>query len=219
MSQSVNRARTYESPRRRAQAQATRRAILEAAQRLFQEHGYGATSVPAIAELAEVSLKTVYVVFETKAKLLRSLWEERLGGEEADLAVTERAWYRELLEETEAQRQVALLAAQSRAVKTRSGVLMEVIRNAASADPEIAHLWDDIQTKLHEVSRSIVQHWERKQALHHDLDVNTASDLLWTLNHPSVWKLLVIERGWSESQYEKWLRDAITSQLLMDDRN
>lgn len=219
MTPAVNRSRTYDSPRRQAQAQATRRAILEGAQRLFEERGYGATSVPAIAESAQVSLKTVYVVFETKAKLLRSLWEERLGGEEAGLAVTERTWYREMLEEADPHRRVALLAAQSRTVKSRSGALMEVIRNAASTDTEIAQLWDHIQTKLLEVSRSIVQKWERDRVLGDNLDVNVAGDLLWTLNHPSVWKLLVIERGWSESQYEEWLRDAITSQLLVEPRN
>lgn len=214
MTQPVNRSRSYESPRRRAQAQATRLAILEAAQRLFQDRGYGATSVPAIAERAEVSLKTVYVVFETKAKLLRTLWEERLGGEEARLAVTDRTWYQEMLEETDPYRQVALLAAQSRGVKSRSGALMEVIRNAAVADSEIAHLWDDIQTKLHKLSHSIVDHWRAKGVLREDFECDTASDLLWTLNHPSVWKLLVIERGWSETQYEEWLRDTLTDQLL-----
>ena len=215
MTHAVNRRRTYDSPRRRAQADATRRAILEAAQRLFEEQGYAATSVPAIAERAKVSLKTVYVVFETKAKLLRSLWEERLGAEEADLPVTQRSWYRELLEEKDTYRQVALLAAQSRMVKSRSGALMEVIRNAASTDPEIGRLWNDIQTKLHEVSRSIVAQWDGKQVLGHNLDVDTATDLLWTLNHPSVWKLLVIERRWSGLQYEEWLRNAITSQVLV----
>ena len=214
MTQAVNRPRPYESPRRKAQAEATRRAILEAAQRLFEDRGYVATSVPAIAESARVSLKTVYVVFETKAKLLRTLWEERLGRDEAGLPLTERSWYTEMLEETDPRRQIVLLAAQSRAAKSRSGALMEVIRNAAPADTEIAHLWEEIQNKLHEVSRSLAQEWARKQVLANNLDVNTASDLMWTLNHPSVWRLLVVERGWSANQYEEWLRNAITSQLL-----
>ena len=217
VTKTVNPRRGYESPRRRAQAETTRRAILEAAQQLFEAHGYMATSVPAIAERADVSLKTVYVVFETKAKLLRALWEARLGGDEAGVAVTERAWYREMLQETDPYRQVALLAAQSRTVKSRSAALMEVIRNAVAADTEIADLWDDIQTKLHELSRSIVAQWRGKQALRKDLKVDAASDVLWTLNHPSVWNLLVVERGWSASQYEGWLRDSITAQLLRSD--
>ncbi len=214
MAEAVKRARPYDSPRRRQQAAATRRAILEAAQRLFEAQGYAATSVPAIAEEAGVALKTVYVVFETKARLLRVLWDERLSGDEAVLPVTERAWYRNVLDEPDAERKLRLVASQASAVKTRSGALMEVIRNAASVDAEIARLWNDIQTKLHDVSRCIVEQLHEKDALASGLHVATATDILWTLNHPSVWQLLVGERGWTAGQYEQWLGDIFCSQLL-----
>ena len=66
--------RRYDSPRRREQAAATRREILEAAQRLFERQGYAATTMAAIATEAGVALKTVYVAFETKSGVLRALW-------------------------------------------------------------------------------------------------------------------------------------------------
>lgn len=218
MAESVKRPRTYDSPRRRQQAAATRRTILEAAQRLFEQQGYAATSVPVIADEAGVAVKTVYVTFETKAKLLRTLWEERLGGEEASIPVTERVWYRALLAEPDAERQLRLVASQARAVKTRSGALMEVIRNAASGDAEIARLWNDIQAKLHRVARSIVEQLHEKDALAGGLEIAGASDILWTLNHPSVWQLFVGERGWTGQQYERWLGDILCSQLLRGGR-
>src|ERR671922_132699 len=84
--------RRYESPRRREQAAATRRAILDAAQRLFERDGYAATTMAAIAAEANVALKTVYVAFETKSGVLRALWHLRLRGDEEDLPVGERAW-------------------------------------------------------------------------------------------------------------------------------
>ena len=89
--------RPYESPRRRAQAAATRRQILDAAQRLFEAHGYAATTMAAIAREAGVALKTVYVAFETKSGVLRALWHLLLRGDEADVAVrtgrgTKRCW-------------------------------------------------------------------------------------------------------------------------------
>ena len=218
MAESVKRPRPYDSPRRRQQAAATRRTILEAAQRLFEQQGYAATSVPVIADEAGVALKTVYVTFETKAKLLRTLWEERLGGEEAAIPVTERAWYRALLAEPDVERKLRLVASQARAVKTRSGGLMEVIRYAASVDAETARLWNDIQTKLHHVARSIVEQLHERNALASGLDVVRASDILWTLNHPSVWQLFVGERGWTGAQYEQWLGDILCSQLLQEER-
>src|SRR5947208_312511 len=126
--------RRYDSPRRREQAAATRREILEAAQRLFEARGYAATTVAAIAGEAGVALKTVYVVFETKSGLLRALWHLLLRGDEEDVAVPQREWYRELLEEPDPERQLRLNASRSRIVKSRAGALMKVIRDAAATD-------------------------------------------------------------------------------------
>lgn len=62
--------RPYRSPRREAQANETKRLILEAATRLFSERGYQDTTVKQIAELASVSEQTVYNVFDDKIGLL-----------------------------------------------------------------------------------------------------------------------------------------------------
>src|SRR5215218_5055310 len=116
--------RRYESPRRREQAAATRRQILEAAQRLFESSGWSATTMAAIAEEAGVSLKTVYLAFETKSGVLRALWNLRLRGDDDEAPVGERGWYREVLEETDPERQVRLVAHNSRMVKERIGPLL-----------------------------------------------------------------------------------------------
>lgn len=206
--------RPYDSPRRREQAAATRRAILEAAQQLFERDGYAGTSMPSIAAEAGVALKTVYVGFGTKANLVNALWDARLGEDEEAVPVFERTWFRSLVMEPDPERKLRIVAAQAREVKTRSGDLLEVIRNAASADAEIAALWNRIQAKLLDVQRSVVEQLVKSKALAGSLDVATATDILWTLNHPSVWHLLVRERGWSAEQYERWLGDTFCSQLL-----
>ena len=87
MTEPVNPRRSYNSPRRREQARGTRRAILKAAEQLFERHGYAATTNAAIAREAGVALKTVYVAFETKAGVLRGLWNLLLRGDEDDAPV------------------------------------------------------------------------------------------------------------------------------------
>src|SRR5215208_1510689 len=82
--------RSYHSPRRPQQAAATRRSILDAAQRLFEEHGYPATTMEQVAAEAGVALRTVYVAFATKSGLLRALWDLRLKGDQDRAAVAER---------------------------------------------------------------------------------------------------------------------------------
>jgi len=207
-------ARPYNSPRRREQAAATRRAILEAAQRLFERQGYAATTMAAIAAEAGVALKTVYVAFQTKSGVLRALWHLLLRGDERDAPVAERGWYREVVEEPDPERQLRLNARNSRVVKTRAGALMAVIRSAAPSDPDIEVLWTRIQSDFYEVQRPIVKSLHRKKALRPGLDVTRATDILWTLNHPDLWQLLVGARGWTPDQYEQWFGDTTCSQLL-----
>ena len=96
--ETAGKTRTYNSPRRREQAASTRRAILAAAQRLFERDGYAATSIAAIAAGARVSNKTVYLAFESKSALLRALWNLLLRGDEGEAPVAQRQWYRKVLE-------------------------------------------------------------------------------------------------------------------------
>ena len=112
--------RHYDSPRRRAQADATRRDILAAAQRLFERQGYGATTMAAIAAEAGVALKTVYLAFETKAGVLREVWNTRLRGEDGDRPIAEQVWYREVMDETDPDRRLLLNARNSAAGKRRA---------------------------------------------------------------------------------------------------
>jgi AcrR family transcriptional regulator len=206
--------RRYDSPRRREQAAATRRQILEAAQRLFERQGYAATTMAAIATEAGVALKTVYVAFETKSGLLRALWHLLLRGDEADVAMGARGWYREVLEEPDPERQLRRVAHNSRVVKERAGALLGVIRSAAATDPDAGELWARIQTDFHDNQRAIVETLHARKALRRGLSVARAADVLWTLNHPDLWLLLVGERGWTPREWERWFAEAVRSQLL-----
>ena len=38
--------------------------------------------------------------------------------------------------------------------------------------------------------------------------------MLWTLIHPSVYSLLLEERGWSPEEYQRWLAGITSEQLL-----
>ena len=206
--------RRYDSPRRREQAEATRRQILEAAQRLFERHGYAATTMAAIAAEAGVALKTVYVAFETKSGLLRALWHLRLRGDEAEVPMGERRWYQEVLEEPDPERQLRRVAHNSRIVKERAGALLGVIRSAAAADADAAELWARIQSDFHDNQRAIVEALHARKALRRGLSVARAADVLWTLNHPDLWLLLVGERGWTPREWERWFAETVRSQLL-----
>jgi AcrR family transcriptional regulator len=214
MDEPVKATRRYDSPRRREQAAATRRDILQAAHRLFEQQGYAATTMAAIAAEAGVALKTVYVAFETKSGLLRALWHLLLRGDEDNVPVGERRWYRDVLEEPDPERQLRMAAHNSRVVKQRAAALMAVIRSAAPADADLDALWSRIQSDFYDNQRVIVEALHAKQALAPGLDVTRATDILWTLNHPDVWQLLVGHRGWTPERWEQWFGDTVCAQLL-----
>ena len=214
MARPVKGTRTYNSPRRREQAAATRGQILEAAQRLFVSDGYAATTMAAIAAEAGVALKTVYLAFDSKSGVLRGVWDVALGGADDAVPVDRRAWYREVVDEPDPERKLRLNARNSRVVKQRAAPLMEVIRSAAHVDQDSSALWELIQSEFHDNQRSIVTLLHRAKALRPGLGVDRATDILWTLNHPDVWQLLVVRCDWTPAQYERWFGDTVCAQLL-----
>ncbi len=214
MAVEVKGSRAYDSSFRSQQAEARRRSLAESARDLFVEHGYPATSMDAVAKRADVSLKTVYNAYGTKSGLLRAVWDLSLKGDLDDSPVAERQWYTDLLAEPDPHRQLAMAAEGSRIVKTRIGPLLRAIRDAAPVDPDLAALWELIQTDFLANQRAIVESLAAKGALRSGLDVERATDVLWMLNHPDVWLLLVDRRGWSPADWEAWFVGASREQLL-----
>ncbi|HEV8297315.1 MAG TPA: helix-turn-helix domain-containing protein [Acidimicrobiales bacterium] len=218
MADTVRTKRKYDSRRRQEQAATTRRAILDAAQRLFERDGYAATTMDDVAAEAGVALKTVYSGFTTKSGVLRALWDLLLKGDSDDAPVAERPWYREMLDEADPERQLRLNASNARMVKSRIGRLLGVIRSAAAVDGDSAALWALIQSDFYANQRVLVEAIHERGGLRADLDVKRATDILWTLNHPDVWLLLVAERGWTAEEFESWFADATCNQLLGNGR-
>jgi hypothetical protein len=92
--------------------------------------------------------------------------------------------------------------------------VLKVLRSAAPVDPDAETLWRLTQTDFYDNQRVIVESLHAKQALPPGLDVARATDILWTLNHPDVWLLLVGERGRTPQQWEDWFADTTCAQLL-----
>lgn len=206
--------RPYHSRQRQEQAQATRQKILEAARHLFAAHGYVATTLPAIAREAGVAAATVTAVFGAKVALLDVLikWAVRGDAEPAPLAM--REWWQEMLSEPDPIRQLILYAAIARRIHERTTDLFEIVRGAATVEPEIAVLRRDLKESHLQDDRQVAESLARKEALGRGVTVEHATDLLWALGSAELYRLLVVERGWPPEQYEQWLAAAWVHALL-----
>src|SRR6185437_7170336 len=96
---------------------------------------------------------------------LRALWQFVLVGEDDDAPVAQRRWYRDVLEETDAARQLQLNARNSRVVKERAAALMRVIRDSASTEADLGALWATIQSEFHANQGVIVKLIHDRRAL------------------------------------------------------
>jgi len=206
--------RPYHSPHRQEQARRTRRAILDAARPLFIQRGYAGTSMGDIAQAAGVSIKTVEAIFGTKAMLLTSLRDDSIVGDDEPIPLAERAPFQEMLNEPDPRQQLALFARLSCRIKQRTAALIEVVRRAAQADPELGALWQGFQEQFMADQRRVADRLAVRGALREGLEAANATETLGLLNHPSVYYLAVVERGWSEERFEQWLAEAFIQQLL-----
>jgi hypothetical protein len=92
---------------------------------------------------------------------------------------------------------------------------MVIIRQAAVVEPALASLWETIESEFRVVLGGLAGRLFDLGAL--AVSVGRATDLLWTLNHPDTWYLLVRGCGWSADQYEQWVGNTLVAQLLVTD--
>jgi AcrR family transcriptional regulator len=216
MNDDVKPRRRYDSPHRREQAAGTRRKIIAAAQPLFLEHGYAGTTMADIAREAGVVVETVYRSFGSKGVLFGAVVEAALAGgvERAEVPVEQRPAIAALIAETDPVKQVALYVATQPGIHRRAGPLLRAVRDASVLDPEVARVWADIEAQRYEGQGRFAGLLASRGALRQGMRVERATDLIWTLTSLGVHDLLVLERGWTSDEYETWLTDALTRELL-----
>src|SRR3954447_26648782 len=76
--------------RRTRRAAATRARIVEAADRLFAERGYPATTIDPVAAEADVAVETVYARFKNKRNLLGAYLDVSIVGDAEPVPLLDR---------------------------------------------------------------------------------------------------------------------------------
>ncbi len=205
--------RQYTSALRQQQASQTRARILDTAQRLFTQGGYGATTMEAIASEAGVATDTVYATFRTKAGLLHKLLDVRVGGDDAPVALLDRAGPQKVRAEPSQRRQIASFAADVAEIQERA--VPVIMRSAAAVDPKIAALRARMHGLRYDNMRKFVSWVAAKGPMRAGISEEEAAAIVWTLAGPEVNRLLRTERGWSRDRYVAWLADTLTRTLLV----
>ena len=216
MSQSTRPKRRYNNARRQNQAESTRARVVDAATRVFLEHGYAGATIPAIAAEAGVALQTVYRAAPGKAGLLAAAVTGAVAGnsERADVPVDDRPAIRAIIDEPDPSQQLRLYAHTQPGIWARVGPLMRVLQSAAASEPELRQIQDEQDAQRHAGLTRFARLLEEHGALRVDLTPERAADVIITLASYATYDSLVASRGWTPEQYEAWLAEALQSSLL-----
>jgi AcrR family transcriptional regulator len=210
--------RRYNSPRREQQAQLTRAAIIDAAQQLFIEDGYGVTSIQAIAEAVGVSEQTIYAHFENKASLLWAAIVHAVVGEGEDSTTAfQKDFVQAVQSEPDPQRRSQMLIQASRQSWERGAADLEVVLvRAADADPRLSEMAEKAAEGRLEANRKALRLVLGNHRLKSGVEFDEVAELIWALDSPQVYRALVRDRGWSPEKYEHWIVRIIERALFPD---
>jgi AcrR family transcriptional regulator len=209
--------RRYHSPRRAEQAAATRGAVLAAARELFVAQGYLGTTVADVARRAQVAVDTVYATVGRKPELLREVLETALSGTEQAVPARQRDYVVRIRAAGTAREKLALYAAAVVDIQARLAPIFLALRDAAVSDPASAAEWERISRRRAANMREFAADLRASGELRPDLSDDEVADVVWSMNGPEYWVLLVGDRGWTPERFGAFLTDAWTRMLIAPD--
>jgi TetR/AcrR family transcriptional regulator, regulator of autoinduction and epiphytic fitness len=204
--------------RRQERARQTRRRILAAAQSLFVEQGYAATTMQQIADRADVAWQTVYAVFGNKPAILASVFDVAVAGDDEPVPLPERPFVRAIAEAPEPREKARLFAAHMRRTGERTAAVLSVLEAGAAGDADVAALWAKLQAQRLDGMTQAATLFANQRALRPELSVAQAADVLWTLTGPWLYRSLVTDRGWTLDHYETWMAETLDALLMRPPR-
>lgn len=199
--------------RQQIAAEETQRAIVEAAARLFAEHGYHATSIGRIASEAGVAVQTIYNSVGSKRDILSRVLDFAAAGERAPVPVPQ--FMRENAEREPDPRQIiAQLVAFWRGALPRTAPVFRIIREAAAADPEAAALERARTAQRLSNYGHAAQLLAQLDALRRGLTIEQAAAAIFAIGHPETYRALVLDGNWTDDDWAVWVQAALEATLL-----
>jgi AcrR family transcriptional regulator len=206
--------RAYRSVVRDTQARATQRVLVTAATELFVERGYAATTIDAVAERAAVGRKTVFTSVGGKPELLKKAWDWSVAGDDEPVPMAQRPRVRKMQEQTDPAVALRLWAGMVREVAVRAAPIARVVTAAADVDSDVAGLLEQIEQERLAGATMFVQWLRSAGGLRRGLRVQRAAETCWVIMDPGIYGRLVLERGWSEKEYERWVAETVGAAIL-----
>jgi len=97
--------------------------------------------------------------------------------------------------------------------------LIDIARTVSGVEPDLRALWKEGESRRHRTAAVLAAEWESAGALAPGVTAAEATDVLWALGGPDVFRLLTVERRWSRKRYEAWLGSTLEGLLFGPSRS
>lgn len=205
--------RSYDASGRREQARARRAAVVEAARELFERDGFRATTIEAIATLAGVSAKSVYLGFGSKAALAKAVFDIAIAGDDEPVPMSEREAAQTVRDEPDLDRKITLFVEGLVRRQARSARVQILIRDGRHVDDALTPVWAKLNEEGLTGMTALARHLLSTGQLRDGIRLAVVRDLLWNYLAIDHYERLVLAQRWPLERYADWLAQTITNAL------
>jgi AcrR family transcriptional regulator len=200
--------RSYSSKSRQAQSKKTKNRILASAKMLFESKGFENVTIEEIAREAQVSAPSIYSIFQSKRGVLLGLMDEALSPEQFEALVEQGK------KEKCPRKRLEITASIARQLYDAEKAQLSFLRGASILDPVFKGLEIERERRRHQRQKETVESMANEKAFTDNLSLSKIRDIFWAFTGRDLYRMLVVERGWSSDEYEKWLADLLIQVLL-----
>lgn len=200
--------RTYNAGNRNAQAAQTRSRILVAARKLFQSEGFEGVTIDKIAQAAEISSPTIYSIFQSKRGILLALMDEAIPTDQLAVLVEESN------QEKSPKKRIVIGAKIARQMYDSERAQMDLFQGASVLAPEFKELEREREQRRYSRQEETVRSMFKEKSFRKGLSLSKVRDILWAFTGRDMYRMFVVERGWTSEEYEKWLSELLVKTLI-----
>ena len=211
-SRAVKGKRSYDATLRREQARQSHDRIIEMAQRRFLRHGYGPTTISAIANDADVSVDTIYKSFGGKPGLIRAMSARALQG--TGRVPAEQRSDELQARERDPRKLISSWGVFVTEIAPLAAPIMLLLRDAAGSHPELRPLLEEVYADRLSRMTDNARRFAAAGHLRPGLTVTDAANVMWTYTSPELYELLVLRRGMPLKTFGRFVADAMIAALV-----
>ena len=199
--------RHYDTASRRAKAEETRARILATARALFSERGVDKVPIDFIAEQAGVASSTVYALFRSKGGILKAIIRSAFFGPN----------YARVAERTKKTDDpielLRITASISRVIFDTEKDEIGLMRGISAFSPELKEIETEFERIRFELQEERSRLLVKTFPLARKLGLAKVRDIMWMYTGRDIYRMFVLEHGWSSNEYEEWLAQSLIEAL------